>query len=120
MMIEDSQPQPPVRYFRILLHGQNFLVDVEGEEQKLGFYVTRFLKAFEPDDAAGGAFALLREDPILSDAVLNGPNDEPFVDVEEMEELQDFSGIKELLPPLEWYPMKQESRDPTQGFTRLS
>lgn len=118
--------QRPVRCYRIFMHGQNFLLDVDGGLSRLGFYVTRYLRAYDEAGAQDAAFSMIYRD--LAQYVRNDPNnpeDEPVVDVEEWEELADFNAVTDPLPPLEWYEMDNAPSgdaapdEGPSGFSRL-
>ena len=80
--------------YKVLVRGDNFWLNLEGENQKLGFYTTRFVEAQNEDEAEEKAIALLRNDPKLRSGVLNEQSDSPVMFAEEIVELNSFDGLK--------------------------
>ena len=76
------------RKYRILVNGQNFLLEMDGENRKTGFYTTRFVEAQDAEQAEALAVELIKSDPKLSNIVLNKRGDSPRVYVEEIEEVK--------------------------------
>ena len=73
--------------FKVLINGANFLLDLEGREQKVGFYATRFVEAATADEAESAAVELLRADEWLKNSTLNEKTDSPMLYVEEIIEV---------------------------------
>ena len=48
--------------YRVMIHGENLLTEVEGVRQKLGFFTNVFVEAFTVADAEGRAVEVVRED----------------------------------------------------------
>lgn len=70
--------------FRTLIRGQNFVLALDGQPRRLGFFTTRFVQA---DDAAGAeraAVAAIRGDPELRANVRNARADPPMIFVDEI------------------------------------
>ena len=82
------------RNFRVLVNGQNFLVDRDGKPRMTGFYTARFVEAQDPEQAEAVAVELIQSNSNLSDIILNQRGDTPVLNVEEIEE------IKKLQPQL--------------------
>jgi len=40
-----------MKRFEVKLHGKNFLLNLDGELKKFGFYATKFVKAENPQEA---------------------------------------------------------------------
>jgi hypothetical protein len=69
--------------FRILIHGQNFLLDVEGKQERLGFYTPRFVDAPDAEMAERVAmedFRTSAQGRELIAAALNPPDDPPVLE----------------------------------------
>ena len=82
-----------MKKYKVLVHGQNFLLDVDGKVKKVGFYTTRFLEANDDQEAEENAISTLRNDPTLRSGVLNEKSDAPMLYVEEIAELDSFEGL---------------------------
>ena len=96
-------------FLRVLVHGRNFLIDWEGQQQKMNFYTTRFVRAVDHDEAEQLAVESLRTLGSLRDHIHNPPDDRPELIIEETEILPSFEGILHLEPGLAWYdPADQE------------
>jgi hypothetical protein len=74
-------------WFRALVRGENFLVDVNGETKRFGFYTTRFIEADAIENAEIAAVEAIRGDKELRHTALNERNDPPLVFVEEIHEI---------------------------------
>jgi hypothetical protein len=55
----------PKLSFQVMLQGRNFLLDLEGQARRYGFYTTRFVEAEDEAEAERAAVALVRDDPEL-------------------------------------------------------
>lgn len=100
-----------MKHFRVLIHGQNFLIDMDGEVKPLGFFTTRFVKADDHDQAEELAVQMLRDFQPLRELVKNPEDDRPDLIIEETEELQSLDGISDLEPPICWYDPAAEDSD---------
>lgn len=65
-------------------------MDVSGGNRYMGFFVTRFVKAANPDLACASAIAAVRSDAQLDGLVLNDENDPPRLFVDEVEEVSEL------------------------------
>lgn len=72
--------------WRVLLNGQNFLMDVDGQLTKLGFYANRYVEAESSELAELAAVQCVREDETF-DSVRNEKSDSPMIFAEEIEEI---------------------------------
>ena len=82
-----------MKKYKVFVHGQNFLLNLDGKAEKVGFYTTRFVEANDDHEAEESAIATLRNDPTLRDGVLNEEFDSPMLYVEEIAELDSFDGL---------------------------
>ena len=71
--------------YKVVLRGENFLVESGGTIQKLGFFATRFVQAASESEAELLAVAVVKSDPGLVKAVLNERSDPPMINIEEVE-----------------------------------
>src|SRR6266542_154074 len=75
-----------MKKYSVLVRGENFLIKVEGEDQKLGFYTTAFVEAKDEDEASKKAVDLLRDDQEFKRSVSNDQSDPPLMFVDEIAE----------------------------------
>jgi len=89
-----------MKRFKIKLHGENILLNIDGEFRKFGFYATNFIKAQNPQEAKKIAAILIYRHPNLKDTVLNESTDRPTINIEEIEEVN----------PLKFFANKSTTR----------
>ena len=97
-----------LNHYRVLIDGQNFIIDYEGVVKPYGFYATRFVKAESHDQAEEVAVQMIRDLDSLRELIQNPEDDRPEMVIEETEELKSFDGIKNLSPELSWYDPDEE------------
>jgi hypothetical protein len=68
-----------MKKYKVLVRGENFLINVDGCVKKLGFYTTRFVEANDDREAEDNALSLLRTDSKLRDCILNEESDTPML-----------------------------------------
>jgi len=73
-----------MNWYRVQLNGQNFLLNLEGDSQKFGFYTTRDIEAESYEGAELKVIKTIQEDETLKNNVLNGKNDSPTIYINEM------------------------------------
>lgn len=76
-----------MKIYRVLLRGENFLLNIEESVRLFGFYTTRFVESLNEDDAEQAAVDLIRNDRSLRDRVLNAQADPPMLYAEEIDEI---------------------------------
>ena len=89
--------------FRILLRGENFLLESEGAVKCFGFYTTRFVEAPNETEAERLAVESLRQDERLRGRVLNDLSDPPMLFAEEIAEPSSLDTIENRAPGLAFY-----------------
>ena len=82
-----------MKKYKVLVRGENFLMNVDGEDQKLGFYTTAFVEAQDEEEAEQRAIGLLRDDREFRRSVLNEQSDAPMMFADEMHEVESFEGL---------------------------
>jgi hypothetical protein len=97
-----------MKKYKTFVRGENFLINIDGKEQKLGFYTTVFVEAKDEEDAEQRSIQLLRDDKKLRESTLNKKSDSPTMCVEEIEELESFDGFKLSRVGFSFFPMEQE------------
>jgi hypothetical protein len=82
-----------MKKYKVLVRGQNFLLNLNGEDQRLGFYTTVFVEGENEEEAEERAIALLRDNQEFARSILNEKTDSPMMFVEEITELESFDGL---------------------------
>ena len=98
-----------MKRFKVKLHGENFLLNLDGELKKFGFYATKFVKAENPQEAEKNAIILIYQNPNLRDAVLNVNADRPTINLEEIKEVNFLKFFaKKSTTDFTFYPEDEE------------
>ena len=82
-----------MKKYKILIRGENFLINLDGKGQKFGFYTTAFVEGQDEEQAEQRAIGLLRDDKEFRQSVLNEKSDAPMMFVDEIAELESFEGL---------------------------
>jgi hypothetical protein len=85
--------------YKVEINGQNFLIHMEGQIAKYGFFTTRFVEATDSTAAENTAVQMIRETQRLRELVRNAP-DMDVIGITEMESV-DGTGSRE--PGFAWY-----------------
>jgi len=85
-----SDKEDWMKRFKVQLHGENFLLNIDGELKKYGFYATKFVEAENPQAAEKIAVILIHQTQTLRKAVLNESTDQPKINLKEIEEVGFF------------------------------
>ena len=67
-----------MKKYGVLVRGENFLVSVNEQAEKLGFYTTVYLEALDDQSAELKTMELLRTDEKLVSVTLNSKSDSPM------------------------------------------
>lgn len=98
--------------YRIIIHGRNFRLNLEGKWEKMGFYTPRFADAADPLLAEHTALEDFRQSTKyhdLMEATLNSVDDSPMLCGEDIEEVRPGTDVGEQPVGLALY---NESDDP--------
>jgi len=93
--------------YRVLIAGDNLLLNFDGQPRKLGFYVSRIVEAQNHGEAEIAAVDLIREDSRLKGNVLNEDDDPPMLYAEEVEEIKESNALQNVATGFSWYPMDE-------------
>lgn len=93
-------------HYRVLINGQNFLVNYEGKPEKLGFYKTAFVTADSIEKAEEAAVNKLRDDDFLQNNAMNAQDDPPMLFAEGIEEFYGNKNEPEDDLGFSWYRQK--------------
>lgn len=91
-----------MKKFKVTVEGVNFLVRVDTETTKLGFFTTRFVEAQDEQEAENKTMDMLRVE--LETLVQNDKSDSPIMFVEEIDELDSFGEFRVPGTGFTWYP----------------
>ena len=79
--------------FKVQLHGQNFLLNFDGEHKKFGFHATRFVMADNQQDAERIAIIQIHQYHAIRDALANEGTDSPVVTATETHPVTFFKSL---------------------------
>ena len=74
--------------YRVLIHGRNFILEVDGKKLRHGFYATRVVEADTPAIAEVLVVELIGQDSQLNSSVVNEKSDPPMLYAQEIEEIR--------------------------------
>ena len=98
-----------MKRYKVKLHGENFLLNFDGELKKYGFYATKFVKAESPQEAEKIAIILIHQNPNLRDTILNKNTDRPTINMEEIKEVNFLKFFaKKSTTDFTFYPEDEE------------
>jgi hypothetical protein len=80
--------------YRVIIHGQNVLTEIDGVRQRLSFYTNVFVEAFSLDDAKSRAIELMREDSGLRESASNAADDPVRLSADEVQQIESFDGVR--------------------------
>jgi hypothetical protein len=98
-----------MKKYRVFVRGENFLINLDGTDQKLGFYTTRYVESNSEEEAEYAVMDMLRSDPKLRKSVLHDESEPPMMYADEIDEIESFEGIK--LPGTGFAFFSDEDRD---------
>ena len=70
--------------YLVRIEGHNYILEVEGDPQILGFYRNLLIEASSEEVACQEALATVRDDPKYSETLLNGKTNPPYLTVDEV------------------------------------
>jgi len=98
-------------YFQVLLEGENFFVEFDGQEELLGFVTTRWVKAQDEQQAELKAVDLIKNDTHLQNLLRTSNNElpPPMIYLSEMCKVNWFTYCRRRPGAgYSFYPMEQE------------
>jgi hypothetical protein len=96
-----------VPHFRVVVNGENFWLQVDGQQARMGFYTTRFVEAENALEAGHAAVRLLRIEGKL--APLNAHSDPPRVSIDKAE-LVDAADVPVAIPGFTFYADEPDAK----------
>ncbi len=94
-----------MEWFRCFIRGENFPGQMAGEAGRVGFYVTRFVEATNPEAAETAALQALRAEEKLAPPPGYIPMGRERVFFEGIEEVA-AEQVPAVQPGIAWYPME--------------
>ncbi|MEQ1892208.1 MAG: hypothetical protein ABL998_06670 [Planctomycetota bacterium] len=91
--------------YRVLLHGHNLWLELEGKVQHVGFYLTRFVEASSALEAERRALDVVESEPHVR-AAKNRRDDPPFIDVSESVPVA-RADVPKVAPGYALYPVEE-------------
>ncbi len=84
-----------MKYYQVILQGDDFFINYEGKDQDHGFFTTRWVKAGSPEEAELAAVDFVKKDEKLIQATknVNGEEPKPMIYLEEISEVSWFSYV---------------------------
>jgi len=103
-----------LKKFRAFIHGKNFAIreDDRPEPHIRGFYTTVYVETADFATAGLAAVEVLHNDEELRAMTSNDRTDPPTLDVEEVQELETFEGVRLPREPFVFY---EEPKSPTSA-----
>jgi hypothetical protein len=96
-----------MHYYRVVLEGANFYIEVNGEEQLMGFYTIRFVEAKDPEHAENLAVAEVNSESRLQGALRNSAEQpEPKIYLDEIYVIK--KSEMESAHGYAWFPMTEK------------
>ena len=92
----------PLKKYRVMVEGANFLITFDNEATKHGFFTTRFVEADGPEAAETIAMDMLRLE--LADLVENDVADSPVMFLEDIEEVDSLIDSPVPGGGFAWFP----------------
>jgi hypothetical protein len=94
--------------YRVMVHGENLLTEVDGTRQRLGFYTHVVVEAFTLADAESMAVDAIRDDVRLRDLILNADDDPVRLSTEETREVESGDKSAEERTGFMLYPEEEK------------
>lgn len=92
----------PLKKYRVMVEGANFLITFDNEATKHGFFTTRVVEADGPEAAETIVMDMLRLE--LADFVENHIADSPVMFLEDIEEIDSFLDCPVPGEGFAWFP----------------
>lgn len=108
--------------YRVIIHGRNFRLNLEGEWEKMGFFTPRFVDAPDPLLAEHTALEDFRQSTKyrdLMEATLNSEDDPPTLCGEDIERVEAGTGVVERPAGLALYKESDDQGDEPDGLNRV-
>lgn len=96
--------------YRVMIRGHNFLIDVDGCRQQMGFCTEVFVEAGDEEEAETRSMDVLCQDSKLRKKVLNGPEDRPRMSVIDIFKVVSFEGCTLPRTELAFYVEDHDAR----------
>lgn len=91
-----------MKKYKVLVEGVNFLIEIDSELIRHGFYTWRCVEALDPAKAESITMEMLRGE--LKGVVKNEKSDSPMMFVEKIQEADSFDDMPLQRTGFIWYP----------------
>ena len=81
--------------YQVILNGQNFLMDTDDGEKKVGFFTARMVKANSVGEAKQLALDMVKKDKVLIELTLNEPADQPQIHIDEVNQVREEAELEQ-------------------------
>ncbi len=101
-----------MKFFQVVLNGENFLIRVDGKKTLMGFFTTKFIEAESAKEAELKAVDALKQDEDLQNLTLNRGGDiyiAPTIHLDTIYEIRESSMEDDT--GKSWYSMKGSDND---------
>jgi hypothetical protein len=109
-----------MKKYRVMLEGENFLIEMDGKIGKYGFFQTFFLEAQSSSEAENAAVQKVRANPDLRTVVRNPKDDPPIIHLEDIEEILEFPKDTRPVTGRAWYSEDKEKKRSNKGIQRIA
>jgi hypothetical protein len=97
-----------MKKYRVMLEGRNFLIEMDGEAGKYGFFQNFFIESESPAEAENAAVQKVRKNADLLAATMNSKDDPPAIHLEAIDEMQEFPEGVRPESGIGWYSEDEE------------
>ncbi len=95
--------------YRVLVRGENFFLSVHGQPDLYGFYQTLYVEAEDSEQAQSQAIQLVRRSD-LAEHIQRNEESDPRLYIDEIEYVESFDGVGELIQGRSFFPMIEHKR----------
>jgi len=93
-----------MRKYCVTINGQNYLIQIDGDVKRMGFFKTYYLEAECPQDAENLAVQRIIDDPRWDGMIHNAQDDRPTMHLHRLGEVETFEDVPSLETGYVYYP----------------
>ena len=83
-----------MKLYEVMVEGSNYLINEEGQEKSIGFFVTKYVEADNISDAKEKALSFVESDPYLAEKNIRRDITCPSLLVDSIDELDELPDQK--------------------------